>query len=79
MNARVESAHMGGDFAVRLDSYNRAENVIGNVLGTTGIHKSYENGPIRPFTGLGHGGTEGAVTVPSDSTRILHVAPVGEL
>jgi hypothetical protein len=58
---------MGGDFAIRLDSYNRAENAIGNVLGTTGIHKSYENGTNPPIYSLGHGNTEGAVTVPSDS------------
>jgi hypothetical protein len=58
---------MGGDFALRLDSYNRAENAIGNVLGTTGIHKSYENGTNPPIYSLGHGNTEGAVTVPSDS------------
>ena len=57
----------GGNFPLRLDSYNRAENVIGNVLGTTGIHKSYENGSNPPIYSLGHGGTEGAVTVPSDS------------
>ena len=56
----------GGDFAIRLDSYNRAENAIGNVLGTAGIHKSYENG-LQPVYYLGHGGTEYSVTVPSDS------------
>ena len=48
---------MGGNFPVRLDSYNRDENVIGNVLGTTGIHKSYENGSNPPIYSLGHGGT----------------------
>lgn len=57
----------GGDFAIRLDSYNRAENAIGNVLGTTGIHKSYENGLNPPIYYTGHGGTEGSVTVPNDS------------
>ena len=57
---------MGGDFAIRLDSYNRAQNAIGNVLGTTGIHKSYENGSNPPIYWTGHGGTEGAVTVSSD-------------
>ena len=57
----------GGDFPIRLDSYNRAENAIGNVLGTTGIHKSYENGVNPPIYFLGHGGTEGSVTVASDA------------
>jgi hypothetical protein len=57
----------GGDFALRLDSYNRAENAIGNVLGTTGIHKSYENGTNSAIYSLGHGGAQGSATVPSDS------------
>ena len=56
----------GGNFPVRLDSYNRDENVIGNVLGTIGIHKSYENGS-NPIYSLGQGATEGTVKVPSDS------------
>jgi len=56
----------GGDFPIRLDSYNRAENAIGNVLGTTGIHKSYENGLHPAIYYTGHGGTEFSVTVPSD-------------
>jgi hypothetical protein len=52
--------------SVRLDSYNRAENVIGNVLGATGVHKSYENGTAPSIYYVGHGNTAGAVTVPSD-------------
>ena len=50
---------------IHLDSYNRAENVIGNVLGTTGVHKSYQNG-ATPIYYIGYGSTEGAVQVPND-------------
>jgi hypothetical protein len=56
----------GGNIPARLDSYNRADNVIGNVLGTSGIHKSYENGSNPPIYYIGQGGTEGTVTVAND-------------
>jgi Divergent InlB B-repeat domain len=65
------TCNTGGNYAIRLDSYNRVENSIGNVLGTTGVHSSYKI--VSPTTGaygiyyLNHGNTEGAVTVPSDS------------
>jgi hypothetical protein len=65
------TCNTGGNYPVRLDSYNRVENTIGNVLGTTGVHTTYQI--VSPTGGaygvyyLNHGNTEGSVTVPTDS------------
>jgi hypothetical protein len=57
----------GGDWPVQMWSYKRAYNFVGNVLGTSGVHNSYQNGTSPPVYYVGHGGTEGSVTVPDDS------------
>jgi len=56
---------------VQLYSYNRCENVIGNVLGTPGYHSTYQTsagtGAAASIYDLGSGNSGGSVTVPSDS------------
>ncbi len=52
--------------AVDLRAYSRFYNIIGDILGTSGIHSSYQTGS-KSIYGLGSGNTEGSVTVPSDS------------
>jgi hypothetical protein len=56
---------------IRLDSYKRYENLIGNVLGTAGIQNIYEDYPGAsqsgtPIFALGGGNSNGTVTVPDD-------------
>jgi hypothetical protein len=53
-------------FAMDLHAYTRFYNVVGNVLGQTGIQNGYETNS-KPIYNLGEGNTEGSVTVPSDS------------
>lgn len=47
-------------------AYSRMYNIIGNVLGQSGVQNTYQNGGKNIY-GLGQGNTEGNVTVPSDS------------
>jgi hypothetical protein len=50
-----------------LDSYHRDVNVVGNVLGTSGVHNSYAaNNTSKTIYDLGGGNSEGSVTVPPD-------------
>ena len=54
---------------IRLDSYKRFYNIVGNVLGTRGITTSYQTGAPYGYGSvysLGNGNSEGAVTVPAD-------------
>jgi hypothetical protein len=55
-----------GRVAVELNSYNRAYNFIGNVLGKDGFTSSYSGGGDGSIYALGSGNTEGSVTIPSD-------------
>jgi hypothetical protein len=56
--------------AVFLYSYNRYINVVGNVLGQSGYHTTYQgsNGDGATIYNLGVGDTEGNVTVAADPT-----------
>jgi hypothetical protein len=48
-------------------SYSRLHNYIGNVLGTTGTNTNYQSGADNTLIwDIGHGNTEGSVTVPDD-------------
>ena len=53
--------------AILARSYSRFYNIVGNVLGTTGVSSSYEGGNDQAVYFLGSGNTENGVTVPSDS------------
>jgi hypothetical protein len=50
---------------ILLESYKRYDNLVGNVLGTTGIQDGYESGS-SPIYSVGLGNTQNTVTVPSD-------------
>jgi hypothetical protein len=64
-----EAGKLNNLIPVRLDSYKRYCNVVGNVLGTAGITTQYQT-PAPYGSGsvysLGNGNSEGAVTVPAD-------------
>lgn len=49
-----------------INSYSRFYNIIGNVLGQSGVHNTYQNSGVNIYN-FGSGNTEGSVTVPSDS------------
>jgi len=51
--------------AVSMDSFSRFFNLVGNVLGTSGVNKSYDSGTARIFD-MGGGNSEGSVTIGSD-------------
>lgn len=51
---------------VELLAYSRLFNLVGNILGTSGVHTSYASTAPLIYD-LGSGNTEGAVTVASDS------------
>lgn len=48
-----------------LNSYSRYYNIIGNVLGQSGVQTGYTTG-AQPIYSIGQGDTEGGVTVPND-------------
>ena len=55
--------------AIRIDSYKRYYNLIGNVLGTFGVTSKYDSGYVwghGMVYSLGGGNSNGTVTIPSD-------------
>jgi hypothetical protein len=52
--------------AVVLESYNRAYNFVGNVLGVPGHADTYQSGGNDPIFGYGYGNSESGVTVAND-------------
>jgi len=64
-----ESGKKNNLIPVRIDSYKRYCNIVGNVLGTAGITTNYQTA-ARYGSGsvysLGNGNSEGAVSVPAD-------------
>jgi hypothetical protein len=56
----------GGIVGLDIRAYSRFYNIIGGVLGTSGVHNGYTSGS-QPIFALGEGNTENGVTVPSDS------------
>ena len=64
-----ETGKLNNLIPIRLDSYKRYYNVIGNVLGTEGITTHYQTAAPYGYGSvyaLGGGNTEGTVTIPSD-------------
>lgn len=60
------SACSGNQVALFLYSYSRFYNIVGNVLGQSGVSNGYQSGS-KPIYLFGGGDTEAAVTVPLDS------------
>ena len=50
---------------IAMDSFSRFFNLVGNVLGTSGINKGYDSGSALIFD-IGGGNTEGSVTIGTD-------------
>jgi hypothetical protein len=65
-----ESGKSGDTVPVQFYSYNRYMNVVGNVLGTSGYHTTYQSssgtGASKVIYDLTSGNTEGSVTVRND-------------
>lgn len=68
-----KSKNVGSEYAFRMLSYHRYWNLVGNVLGKSGVHSSYEDYTGcsgcsgQPVFNLGYGNTNGTVTVSPDT------------